>query len=366
VKESVSDSVLPPTKPFEDRRLPEALEQAHAVCVHLVDEVTALVRDGQRAGYGSVGFAATEEQRAHLESLSGDALWEWMGANGLSAERDELAFRQLVLALASDFSSFLLEALICAGKSKMTVAFSLLRKPLKENLLILEWLLTDRVGFLERFHGTGPAEYAWRALDQPSRAKVVESALDVVGLGHLDAAFLHDLRYSKQAEWGLERLWQQATHLVTTFRGLETEPGNLNFVFSDQDQLAGQQAGFYTLLLLPLYAGVSIIEALFAQSGMIPERKLATDQLVRALAVASISDAVPSHDDIVGEIAQIAGSPVSLACASCTEPLRIEGPNFHRFWSSFQLLCSCGSVNSCWDRFHLEGTEAETRPPPVA
>jgi hypothetical protein len=35
--------------------------------------------------------------------------------------------------------------------------------------------------------------------------------------------FVYELRYNKSVEYGLEKLWQQATHLITTFKNLETE-----------------------------------------------------------------------------------------------------------------------------------------------
>jgi hypothetical protein len=58
----------------------------------------------------------------------------------------------------------LFEALSCSRKEKLAVTFALLRKPLRENLLYLEWLLADPEELLTRFYSRSIAELAFEKL----------------------------------------------------------------------------------------------------------------------------------------------------------------------------------------------------------
>ncbi|MBK3018579.1 hypothetical protein FKK32_28925 [Klebsiella pneumoniae] len=61
----------------------------------------------------------------------------------------------LVLAITADMLHFLYEGFSCLEKRKFAVAFSLLRRPFKENVLFLAWLLGDPEDFLTRFEKDG-------------------------------------------------------------------------------------------------------------------------------------------------------------------------------------------------------------------
>ena len=79
-----------------------------------------------------------------------------MEENGYGHIRDEQAYRHLVIALLADFCHFVYEALRCIPR-KLTVTYNLLRKPLRDNLLYLEWMLADRNDFMNRFRQGGDA-----------------------------------------------------------------------------------------------------------------------------------------------------------------------------------------------------------------
>lgn len=46
---------------------------------------------------------------------------------------------------------------------------------------------------------------------------------------------LFDLIYKRDCEYGLSSVWDQSIHLVTCNKHYQTENGNLNFVFANND-----------------------------------------------------------------------------------------------------------------------------------
>ena len=84
-----------------------------------------------------------------LDAAKGAALVQWMENNGFDGAVRDMTERQVIAALLADANASFFEALCCSAKGKLTIAFALIRKPLRENLMLLEYLLTDREGFLE-------------------------------------------------------------------------------------------------------------------------------------------------------------------------------------------------------------------------
>lgn len=168
--------------------------------------------------------------------------------------------------MLSDFLHFVYEALQCSAKGKLTVAYALLRKPLKENLFYFEWLLADPEEFMHRFTQGLVEEIAIPgSLSREERVRIIQEATSKTQAGDwLPSDFIYSLRYNKKSEYGLEMAWQKATHLVTTMGTLRTEKANLNFVFSNEEAQYSQWDHLYLVLPLLLFHAVQVIEALLA------------------------------------------------------------------------------------------------------
>jgi len=89
---------------------------------------------------------------ASEQGLTGEIdVLELLKKSGFNEASKHLVLAHLILGLTSDLLHFLFEGLCCLEKRKFAVALSLLRKPLKENMLFLAWLLGDPEDFLTRF-----------------------------------------------------------------------------------------------------------------------------------------------------------------------------------------------------------------------
>lgn len=210
------------------RRFPE-----HELCFYLHDMMTQLIVEIESIDFRSAHFDLSES--AHQAASGGS---EQLIDHLLQSEHRPRAARMMLnhvlVALASDYLHFVYEALIALSKRKFAVAFSLLRKPFKENLLHMTWMLGDADDYFDKFERSPAVFMESRKTDSAFRAKLFDKALQRCILSEsFDAALIERLIYDKDDSISLASLFDKATHLVTGARALRTEPMNLNFIFKD-------------------------------------------------------------------------------------------------------------------------------------
>lgn len=257
--------MLREVKPVDSRRLPNEHDLAHAVSFFLHDELSGLLLELERSDSLSVPFELTEGEGEELDGLSGEQLWEWLVRSDRADIVVDLTYRQLTAAVVADACHFLCESLLASGKGKLTVAYALLRKPFKENLLLLEWLCASPGDLLQRFNGASIDPYVLNRLPKEKRLEVIQAAVTAVDLPGIDAEMLWLIRYDKRSPNSLETLWTQATHLVTSVHPASaTEPGNLNFVFSQRTAIESQWSHYYSIVPVILRYFLAVAEEVAA------------------------------------------------------------------------------------------------------
>lgn len=93
-----------------------------------------------------------EKQAKEFEKLDDNSdLFEWLDNNGFHEKALHGFECNMFFSLLQDFCFFIYESLSCAARGKITVAYSLLRKPIRDNLFYLEWLLADKDDFYQCF-----------------------------------------------------------------------------------------------------------------------------------------------------------------------------------------------------------------------
>lgn len=245
--------------------LPSRYQFIHEYCLYLHDYLAEFIIFGEETRSFDVSIQFSDYDEADsFGGLVGEEIWDWLETKGYSSELGDLLLKSLFPALLSDFCQFTYEALSCSDRARLTVAYSLMRKPLKENLAYLEWLLGDPEKLLNTLYNEPATSLALHLLTQRHRLlPTMKTAISRLAYGEMyDPDTLYDLRYEKAAEHGFEMLWNKAVHLVTTHRELSTEPRNLNFIFSDNEARATQWDFLYTRLPLLLHYTAEICESI--------------------------------------------------------------------------------------------------------
>ncbi|WP_332706212.1 hypothetical protein [Plesiomonas shigelloides] len=230
-------------------KLPDEFQDAHTTCMYMHDVMVEFLRSGEEKGAFYQEVSLEDHEIASLATVDDHDILDWLEKNGKFAHRD-LVIRTLVLpAVLSDMLHCIFEALKTAEKGKMAVSFMLLRKPIQENLYLLEAMVINEVDFVLKLsedplflrpkNGGGP----------DGHAKRIGKVLDRIGLINLiNPEYLAELRYQKSSYDSFDRVCNQATHLFTEHKSIKTELLNINFVFSGAEQIYSQQRYLYTRL----------------------------------------------------------------------------------------------------------------------
>ena len=147
-------------------------------------------------------------------------------------------------SILRDLNYYLFESLSCIERGKVTVAFSLARKPFQDNVFYLSWILVQPHDFLEKIqYGElreydvsdlkGKKEFVIDLLLKAKESIQYENGFLDFSRELLDPELLYDIIYNRKAENSLTSVFDQSIHLVTKNKNYPTEKRNLNFIFSD-------------------------------------------------------------------------------------------------------------------------------------
>ena len=248
-------------------RLPLEYELSHRYSFLLYDAIVDFIISGEPSGIFNVSFKPRLEMEIkEFENLDGEEIWDWLLENNYKDILREMIYRQSCLALISDFCHFVITALECSAQERLTTAFALLRKPFTENLFFLEWLLTDRDSYLNTILEGDPEKlYIHCVAPNPeSKKRIIDKAIQNTEVpNRFNTEYIYDLRYNKQSEHGFQRFWQKATHLITKYKHLRTEPQNINMIFLEkglhEDHWEFLYSSLPVLLEYAFEVGLSII-----------------------------------------------------------------------------------------------------------
>jgi hypothetical protein len=216
--------------------IPPQLRFAHELSYHLHDEaVRALVEaEARNADVVTINFPSrvTADQFEAI-SKKEDTIAA-LRATGFPDEARRVILNRITMAMVSDCMHHLFEALRCFEKRKIIVSFNLLRKPLRDNLLYLAWMLGDEDDFYAKFSSGDPLFLSAKVVGN-YRKTILEKAIQKTSVADIiEPDRLISILYDRKNAIGLEGYFQHAVHLVTVEHiELKTTPENFNFIFKD-------------------------------------------------------------------------------------------------------------------------------------
>lgn len=215
-------------------RLPPRYWAAHEFCFRTHDQMAELLVQYESSGaHHWVGDAFQKVLGEQPDAPDEIDLVRLLKDADLQKPYKHHIVSHLVLALTSDLLHFIYEALSCFEKRKFSVGFALLRKPLKENLLFLAWILGDTEDFIARFESNNSKTLGGTL--EPQRLAIFGKAIARLPGGEaFSPDLIHDLIFSKTNLDGFEPVWQRASHLITSQGALlKTNDYDINFVFNN-------------------------------------------------------------------------------------------------------------------------------------
>jgi hypothetical protein len=242
--------------------MPERFDESHHLCYLNHDVMVELLRSGELVGAFEYRFPLNE---AEAESLRAAAdVFEWIEQESRHEERAPILRATVFPALLSDLLHFIYEALQSARKGKLIVAFALLRKPLQENLYLMETIAIDLTGFSDKL-AADPMKLRLKNVGGLSgHRNRIAAVLEIIGeTDRFDAGYLAQLRYEK-CEDGFDGICNLAMHLFTEHDAIKTDKLNINFIFTDLNAKETQWAYLYSRMPYILLYARRLVEHVFS------------------------------------------------------------------------------------------------------
>ncbi|WP_462394128.1 hypothetical protein [Alistipes indistinctus] len=242
--------------------IPRKYRKIHNLCAIIYDQLTEIYTE---KNYKALFYTVFnfDQNDVNIDQLKNEGIHvlDWLKINNRNEDIELALTKQIVPALVSDFINFIFESMHCAKRGKMTVAYALLRKPLTDELLILEQILLDRTTFIDKlFHSGNPEDYDPSRKDIDKK-EIIKNILDILDNPFFeDYEFIYDLRYNKASPMGINGISNHALHIVTRDRNYKTENQNLNFIFSQEEDMARYYMQYYFVVPYLLIYAVSIID----------------------------------------------------------------------------------------------------------
>ena len=248
------------------RNIPENLRARHEYCFFLHDQCVHMLKEyaEKDAGLVTVNFQSDITAKQFQEIAKAEDAVEALRKTGYPEEAKRVILNQITMAMASDCLHHIFEGLKCLEKRKIVVALNLLRKPLKDNLVYLAWMLGDEQEFYNEFITGDPERLTHKKLGNV-RAEIFSKAIAKTELGSLiNAAVLNALLFDRGNGDGLEMLFQHAVHLITVqYIELRTSPENFNFIFknpADDDIYHAVYGALPCILLFLAHVSASLFD----------------------------------------------------------------------------------------------------------
>ena len=289
-----------------------------------------------------------------LKGLKGEELWKWCRENGYEHVNTNYAFRHLVFGLVSDMCHFIYEGLQCSRKGKLSVAFSDFRKPLQDNLFYLEWILADWDDFLVRFR-SGPEHLDLNkqikdvTARESQRKQIIQKAEEASeGICGLGSDWHYEVRYNKDSDIGLDPIFNQAIHLVTTHKHYRTLEENINFIFCTFDDHNSLWSRLYSALPCILLHALRVVRALFLRidAEFYPHHKNENLRLSAGILLWLNHLESTEQDQVLANATEIYLNENLPACSKCDKPIEASIKNLVRLWKRGMIRCGSCKRNS--------------------
>lgn len=322
--------------------LPKRFRAAHEYCFFLHDECCRILREYELSGAHEVSFKfENKDQAKKFKQSAGKDTITLLREIGKIDVAKNMIINHIKMALISDFCHHVYESLRSFEKRKSIVGFNLLRKPMKENLSYLTWILADPESFYLAFSSGQPESISQPRLGN-EREALFKKAAEISNCSELiDAGDVHRNIFDKKYNDGFELLFQHAVHLVTVQNPIiKTSSENLNFIFKDPGDDDNYEFLYHHLPGIMLYATHVI---LYLMKGMSEPTEGAFEAALFRIKAGFLLLDKQSKKSVIAAFKELENE---IECSFCKSSLKVSHYNAARMVLAESFRCSsCRKTN---------------------
>jgi len=320
--------------------LPKEYHFANNICAHLYDHITEILTDSYYSEMHSTAivFGEDEELKKRFNDKKEHAL-DILKSSNRNDELEIVLTKHIVMSIISDMVNFIYESIIIAQKGKMSVAFSLVRKPFTDQLLILEQILVDRKDFINRFFHQGNPENYDPSSNKMNKKEIIKNALSKLRLSVFDPELIFELRYDKSKEMGINWISNHALHVVTNDKNYKTKDQNLNFVFSGQKEMKTYWDHYFLTIPILLTYTASVVDKIIFEIVKNKDDRRELKHLQRFIGFTLVVDDRNKSKFLISSF-QALSKMLITECPICKNKNKFKKEDFKLFFYEQLFLCS--------------------------
>lgn len=246
--------------------LPEEFHKTHDTCMSLIKQMEDFITNDIYKELKGLSIPINEKELDLLKNSTGD-IFDFLLDTNKKEEFKRLVINNLIHGLIIDNCYFLQEAFYCSKKMRLTVSFSLFRRPLVFNMVIILRLLFED-NFLEKFINGKELlqnkEIDFDAAKFPLNLKdlLIASKGNLI-MNNIPGDFIYDTIYNRNISDSFINMSDKALHPVTT-RNPHNKTGamNLNFIFSTSEDIYAQWNYIYHRMPAILLYYIDLVDTL--------------------------------------------------------------------------------------------------------
>lgn len=243
------------TKRVEYYYLPKKYWRKHNYCEFVINQIEELILDERFIELKVQTFEFSKDIIDKI-NVSDEHLFDRMSELGFTNELTKVIRTKLILSLIMETCYFIQESLLCSLKMRMTVCFTLLRKPFLE-ILILVMRILNESDFIDKFNnleGFDPI----KTTPNEKRDLILKTNYLLNDLFNNED--LYQYIFDKDFGDSLFNITNNAIHLYTDRNPVSaTEKQNLNFIFATQENIDDMwEYIYYNIPMLLTFLAFSI------------------------------------------------------------------------------------------------------------
>ena len=227
-------------------------DRAHKLCFFIHDIMVDFLETGEKNDIFLSKVELSDLEKKEFWDYDGSIL-NWLKNKNKQSNYESLIKKTIIQALLSDMLHCIYESLKAMEKGKVSIAYMLIRKPIQENLYLLEEMIL-KDDFIDIFE-SNPLKLRHKnggdVNGHDLRIKTILKDLNFDQI--LDSHYLATLRYDKKSEDSFDGVCNQAMHLFTEHQAIKTENLNINFIFGTNESKETLYQFMYTRLPYLMY-----------------------------------------------------------------------------------------------------------------
>lgn len=257
--------------------LPQKYWKQQKYCELLLSQLQDLLLNDKFDGIKQHMFEIPDELLKSFNPKT-EKFADFLRRNNMKDLANIIVQKSLLYSLIAENIYFLEEALYCSIKMRMSVCFTLLRKPFLEILIVILKIAAED-NFIEKF--STQEYFDPTKATQQHKKYLIERACEILK-GRFSPEEIYRYLFDKDIDYSLVNISNKATHLFTDRNPIiKTEKETLNFVFLNKEKVESQWRYLYSVFPVCLTFIIELLDVIILSTSCINEKLITNRFIIR-------------------------------------------------------------------------------------